>query len=102
MSRDGLKIGCGPCIYFCILLLRCSVAGAAGIELSSGATEGVDELSTILYGLIQGVGDILLALGVWKFGIGMTSDDAREVSRGVSALVVGAILANIKTLMNGI
>ena len=59
-------------------------SGAAIIKASAEATKGVNDLNKILYTIIEAAGDILLVLGVWKFGIGITSDQAHELSKGTS------------------
>ena len=87
---------------FLLMITPPVYSGAAIIEASEEATEGINDLNNILYIIIESAGDILLILGVWKFGIGITSDQAHELSKGVSFLVVGAVLANLQTVMKTI
>lgn len=88
-------------LLFSLLVITPSVhSGAAILEADKEATEGVDDLNEILYTIIEGAGDVLLVLGVWKFGIGITSDQAHELSKGTSFLVAGAVLANLQSIMD--
>ncbi len=83
------------------LVISEGIVFAAGFSVGGEAISGINSLNNVFYTLIEGVGDILMILGVWKFGIAFSSDHAGEISKGVSALVCGAMLANIKTLMGG-
>lgn len=87
-------------LLFSLLVITPSVhSGAAILQASEEATEGVDDLNKILYTIIEGAGDVLLVLGVWKFSIGITSDQAHELSKGTSFVAAGAVLANLQAIM---
>ncbi len=95
------------CVLFC-LIICCAYAcpGSAAFaegsfSVGSDAASGINDLNNIFFTLIEGAGDILMMLGVWRFGVAFTSDNAHEISKGTSAMVCGAVLANIKTLMGG-
>ncbi len=83
------------------LVVSGDVVFAEGFSVGAEAVSGINSLNNVFYTLIEGVGDILMILGVWRFGIAFTSDHANEISKGVSAMVCGAMLANIKTFMGG-
>lgn len=85
-------------MLFLYCLLPMAALAGSGI-ISSGGTSKVNEISGILYKCIAGVGDLLEIFGAVKFGLAMTSDNAQKLSDGITALVVGVALANIKTIM---
>lgn len=80
------------------LLLSFNVS-YADFSVNSSAASGITKLNNILYKLVEGAGDILLILGVWKFGTGFSSDSAKDISAGISALILGGALANIRGFM---
>lgn len=83
------------------LVLSDGIVFADGFSVGADAVSGINSLNNVFYTLIEGAGDILMVLGVWRFGVAFSSDHANEISKGVSAMVCGAMLANIKTLMGG-
>lgn len=90
-------------LAICFAHARSGITAFAEGSFSVGADAagGINDLNNIFFTLIQGAGDILMVLGVWRFGVAFTSDNAHEISKGTSAMVCGAMLANIKTLMGG-
>ena len=83
------------CLMALLLSKNCIVyAACANVSLSA-----ITEINDILFSIIEGIGDILMVLGVWRYGIGHTTDQAQELSKGISSLVCGAILANIRSVI---
>ena len=103
MQKKYLKTVLQYIITFSICFLFMVVPAYAEVTIdTSSATSGVKTIQNILYTVLEGIGDILMMFGVWKFGVSYTTDQAGEISRGTAALLGGALLANIKTLMGSV
>lgn len=88
-----------PAFILGFTLLFPDVAFAEDSPISTAGTEEVDKLTDLLCTCVEAAGDILMLFGVVKYGEGMASDQAKELTTGVTSLVTGVILANIGTVL---
>lgn len=85
---------------FLLLITILTLSITVGYADSAAAAAKIGVLSNkYLYPVVETIGDVFLVLGVWKFGIAMTSDQAEQLSKGIAELAAGAVLANIRTFM---
>lgn len=71
----------------------------ADSPISAAGTKDVDKVTKVLASCVEAAGDLSMLFGVVKYGIGMSSDQPKELTTGITSLVTGVILANITTVL---
>lgn len=92
----GRKILLSAFAYAAMVVMTTTPAMAAD---TSAVTQPINNLKTILFAVIAGVGAIYCGWGIFKFAGGLKGHDSSQMNQGILEAVGGGIMAAIGTVV---
>ena len=98
--KKGFRTYC-MVVIATVLAVCCFTLTAFAAEESGGdALTAINNLSTIIFGLIRAVGLILTGFGVVQIGLSLKSHDASQRANGFLTFFGGVIIAFAKDILD--
>jgi len=94
-SKKVLRVIVMACVMMIVLLCTAATAFATDDPI-----EVVDNLSDFIFGIIRGIGLILLGWGIVQVGLSLKSHDPSQRANGFLTLAGGIVITFAKEILN--